>query len=77
MGGSKIIVPDGVRVEHSGRALLGWDEVDSRLTVRHRHRAPVVRIRSVSIMADNDVKRGAQRPWRWPWQRRERALPPG
>jgi Domain of unknown function (DUF1707)/Cell wall-active antibiotics response 4TMS YvqF len=76
-GGSKIIVPEGVHVEHSGRALLGWDEVDQPADVQAPPPgAPVVRIRSVSIMGGTDVKRGPQRPWRWPWQRRERSLPP-
>jgi Domain of unknown function (DUF1707)/Cell wall-active antibiotics response 4TMS YvqF len=77
MGGSKIVVPHGVHVEHTGRALLGWDEVDPPADDQPPPPgAPVVRIRSVSIMAGNDVKRGPQRPWRWPWQRRE-PLPPG
>jgi Domain of unknown function (DUF1707)/Cell wall-active antibiotics response 4TMS YvqF len=76
-GGSKIIVPDGVHVEHSGRALLGWDEVDQPAHGQAPPPgAPVVRIRAFSIMAGNDVKRGPQRPWRWPWERRERSLPP-
>jgi Domain of unknown function (DUF1707)/Cell wall-active antibiotics response 4TMS YvqF len=76
-GGSKIIVPDGVRVEHTGRALLGWDEVDQPADGHAPPPgAPVVRIHSVSIMGGNDVKRGPQRPWRWPWDRRERSLPP-
>jgi hypothetical protein len=77
-GGSKIIVPDGVRVEHTGRAVLGWDEVDRPAGGQEPPPgAPVVRIRSVSIMAGNDLKRGPQRPWRWPWQRPERSLPHG
>jgi hypothetical protein len=75
MGGSKIVVPPGVRVEHTGRALLGWDEVDPPADDHPpAPGAPVVRIRSVSLMAGNDIKRGPQRPWRWPWQRRE--IPP-
>ena len=68
-GGSKIIVPNGVHIEHQGRALLGWDEVDPPGADEPPPGAPVVRIRSVSLMAGNDVKRGPQRPWRWPWQR--------
>jgi hypothetical protein len=75
-GGSNIIVPHGVHVEHSGRGLLGWDEVDWPGEGHAPPGAPVVRIRSVSIMGGTDVKRGAPRPWRWPWQRRQRALPP-
>jgi Domain of unknown function (DUF1707)/Cell wall-active antibiotics response 4TMS YvqF len=69
-GGSNIIVPSGVHVEHRGRALLGWDEVDPLAEDEQPPPgAPVVRIRSVSVMAGNDVKRGPPRPWRWPWQR--------
>ena len=68
-GGSNIIVPNGVHIEHQGRALLGGDEVDPPGEDEPPPGAPVVRIRSVSVMAGNDVKRGPQRPWRWPWQR--------
>jgi Domain of unknown function (DUF1707) len=76
-GGSNIIVPHGVHVEHWGRGLLGWDEVDPPGEGEAPPPgAPVVRIRSVSIMGGTDVKRGAPRPWRWPWQRRPRSLPP-
>ena len=73
-GGSNIVVPDGVHVDYRGRGLLGWDEVDQPDAERTPPPgAPVVRIRSVSIMGGTDVKRRAPRPWRWPWQRR---LPP-
>jgi Domain of unknown function (DUF1707)/Cell wall-active antibiotics response 4TMS YvqF len=77
MGGSNIHVPDGVHVEHSGFGLLGWDEVEQPAgNEALPPGAPVVRIRSVSILGGTDVKRGTPRPWRWPWQRR-RELPPG
>jgi Domain of unknown function (DUF1707) len=75
-GGSNITVPHGVHVEHQGRGLLGWDEVDSPEGDPPPPGAPVVRIRSLSIMGGTDVKRGAPRPWRWPWQRRQQSLPP-
>jgi Domain of unknown function (DUF1707) len=75
-GGSNIIVPHGVHVEHQGRGLLGWDEVDPPEGDPPPPGAPVVRIRSLSIMGGTDVKRGAPRPWRWPWQRRQESLPP-
>jgi hypothetical protein len=72
-GGSNLVIPEGVRVEHRGRGLLGWDEVDSPGTPASSlpADAPVVRVRSVSILGGTDVKRGKPRPWRWPWQRRE------
>jgi hypothetical protein len=72
-GGSNIIVPHGVHVEHQGRGLLGWDEVDPPEGDPPPPGAPVVRIRSLSIMGGTDVKRGAPRPWRWPWQRRQQS----
>jgi Domain of unknown function (DUF1707)/Cell wall-active antibiotics response 4TMS YvqF len=76
-GGSKIVVPPGVHVAHSGFGLLGWDEVDQPEEAdAPPPGAPVVRIHSVSIMGGTDVKRGPQQPWRWPWQRRQRSLPP-
>ena len=78
MGGSNITVPRGVRVEHSGLGLLGWDKVEQpgEGEAPPPPGAPVVRIRSVSIMGGTDVKRGTERPWRWPWQRGRRELPP-
>jgi Domain of unknown function (DUF1707) len=76
-GGSNIVVPHGVHVDYRGRGLLGWDEVDSTGEAEPPPPgAPVVRIRSLSIMGGTDVKRGAPRPWRWPWQRRQQSLPP-
>jgi hypothetical protein len=75
-GGSNIIVPHGVHVDHLGRGLLGWDEVESPGGDPPPPGAPVVRIRSLSIMGGTDVKRGPPRPWRWPWQRRREPLPP-
>jgi hypothetical protein len=78
MGGSNIIVPDGVHVEHSGIGVLGWDKVEQPAGADALPPgAPVVRIRSISIMGGNDVKRSAPRPWVWPWQRRRRGLPSG
>lgn len=77
-GGSNIHVPDGVHVEHHGIGILGWDEVEPPAEGREPPPgAPVVRVRSVSIMAGTDIKRGPPRPWRWPWKRKERELPPG
>ena len=77
-GGSNIHVPDGVHVEHHGIGILGWDKVEPPPEGREPPPgAPVVRVRSVSIMGGTDIKRGPPRPWRRPWKRRERELPPG
>jgi hypothetical protein len=76
-GGSNIHVPDGVHVEHHGVGVLGWDEVEPAAEERDSPPgAPVVRVRSVSIMGGTDIRRGPPRPWRWPWKRKERGLPP-
>jgi hypothetical protein len=77
-GGSNIHVPDGVRVEHHGIGVLGWDKLEPPAEGREPSAdAPVVRVRSISIMGGTDVKRGPARSWRWPWKRRERELPRG
>ena len=76
-GGSNIHVPDGVHVEHHGVGVLGWDKVEPPAEGgAPAPGAPVVRVRSVSIMGGTDIKRGPPRPWRWPWKRKQRALPP-
>ena len=65
-GGSNIHVPDGVHVEHHGAGVLGWDKVEPPADGRQPPPgAPVVRVRSVSIMGGTDIKRGPPRPWRW------------
>ena len=61
LGGSNIIVPDGVQVEHSGFGLLGWEEVEPLNRDAPPRGAPVVRIRSISVLGGTDVKRGAPR----------------
>jgi hypothetical protein len=76
-GGSNVHVPDGVHVEHHGVGVLGWDKVEPPAEGgAPPPGAPVVRVRSISIMGGTDIKRGPPRPWRWPWKRKERALPP-
>jgi Domain of unknown function (DUF1707) len=73
-GGSNIHVPDGVHVEHHGVGVLGWDKLEPPAdSAQPPPGAPVVRVRSVSIMGGTDIKRGPPRPWRWPWKRKERA----
>jgi Domain of unknown function (DUF1707) len=76
-GGSNIHVPDGVHVEHHGVGILGWDKVEPPAEGGELPPgAPIVRVRSISIMGGTDIKRGPPRPWRWPWKRKERELPP-
>ena len=76
-GGSNIHVPDGVHVEHHGwESWVGTSSSRPRRVREPPPGAPVVRVRSVSIMGGTDIKRGPPRPWRWPWKRKERALPP-
>jgi hypothetical protein len=73
-GGSNIHVPDGVHVEHHGVGILGWDKVEPPAEGREPPPgAPMVRVRSISIMGGTDIKRGPPRPWRWPWKHKERA----
>jgi len=55
MGGSDIIVPEGVEVELSGFALLGGNDLKVE-GPRPRPAAPVVRVRAFSLMGGTDVK---------------------
>jgi hypothetical protein len=57
MGGSDIVVPEGVHVELEGFALLGGNRL--RLGSAHPPPgpgAPVVRVRAWSLMGGTDVK---------------------
>lgn len=69
MGGSKVHVPQGVHVEHSGFSLMGGDNIEADPSGPPPPGAPVVRVRSFNLMGGSDIKRGAPRPWRWPWGR--------
>jgi hypothetical protein len=66
MGGSDIIVPDGVRVELSGFAFMGGNDLRLEDTPSPPPGAPVVHVRAYSIMGGTDVKLrttvGSRRP---------------
>jgi hypothetical protein len=66
MGGSDIIVPDGVHVELSGFAFMGGNDLRLEDTPPPPPGAPLVRVRAYSIMGGTDVKlrttAGSRRP---------------
>jgi ketosteroid isomerase-like protein len=66
MGGSKIVVPDGVHVELSGFAFMGGNDLRMEDAPPPQPGAPVVRVRAYSVMGGTDVKRR---------RRKSRALP--
>ena len=55
MGGSDIVVPEGVEVELGGFALMGGNDLEVE-GPRPRPGAPVVRVRAYSLMGGTDVK---------------------
>jgi Domain of unknown function (DUF1707)/Cell wall-active antibiotics response 4TMS YvqF len=57
MGGSDVVVPDGVHVELSGFAFMGANDLKLESTSQPPPGAPVVRVRAWSIMGGTDVKR--------------------
>jgi hypothetical protein len=57
MGGSNIVVPDGVHVELSGFAFMGGNDLKLRGRPAPPPGAPVVRVRAWSVMGGTDVKR--------------------
>jgi Domain of unknown function (DUF1707)/Cell wall-active antibiotics response 4TMS YvqF len=61
MGGSEIVVPDGVHVELSGFAFMGGNGLRLEDAPSPPPGAPVVRVRAYSIMGGTDVKRGRRR----------------
>lgn len=61
MGGSDIVVPDGVHVELSGFAFMGGNDLRLEDTPSPPPGAPVVRVRAWSIMGGTDVKRSRRR----------------
>jgi hypothetical protein len=61
MGGSNIVVPDGVHVELSGFAFMGGNALKLEDGPPPPPGAPVVRVRAYSIMGGTDVKRARPR----------------
>ena len=61
MGGSDIVVPDGVHVELSGFAFMGGNDLKLEGRPPPPPGAPVVRVRAWSIMGGTDVKRSRRR----------------
>jgi hypothetical protein len=57
MGGSNIVVPDGVHVELSGFAFMGGNDLKLEGRPPPPPGAPVVRVRAWSVMGGTDVKR--------------------
>lgn len=66
MGGSNILVPEGVHVELSGFAFMGGNALRLEDTPAPAAGAPVVHVRAYSIMGGTDVKlratTGSRRP---------------
>jgi len=56
MGGSTIVVPDGVEVEPSGFALLGGNDVQLTDTPAPAN-APLLRIKTISVMGGTGIER--------------------
>jgi hypothetical protein len=57
MGGSDIVVPEGVHVEMGGFAFMGSNELRMEGAPPPPAGAPVVRVRAYSVMGGTDVKR--------------------
>lgn len=57
MGGVEVLVPDGVRVEVVGMAVMGGFSVNSSAASLDDPNAPLIRISGLAIMAGVDVKR--------------------
>jgi hypothetical protein len=57
MGGSNVIVPDGVHVELGGFAFMGGNDLKIEGRPAPHAGAPVVRVRAYSVMGGTDVKR--------------------
>jgi hypothetical protein len=62
MGGSDILVPDGVTVELGGFAFMGGNDLKLDDAPAPPPEAPVIRVRAYSIMGGTDVKRSNQAP---------------
>jgi hypothetical protein len=57
MGGSNIVVPDGVHVDLGGFAVMGGNGLKLKGRPAPAASAPVVRVRAWSLMGGTDVKR--------------------
>ncbi len=57
MGGSNVVVPDGVHVELGGFAFMGGNDLKIEGRPAPRAGAPVVRVRAYSLMGGTDVER--------------------
>jgi len=55
MGGSYIVVPEGVHVELSGFAFMGGNDLEAENAPPPPPGAPVLRVRAYSIMGGTDV----------------------
>ncbi len=62
MGGSDIVVPNGVHVELSGFAFLGGNDLRLADAPPPPPGAPVVRVRAYSVMGGTDVKSSPANP---------------
>jgi hypothetical protein len=60
MGGSNIVVPDGVHVELSGFAFMGGNDLKLKGRPEPPPGAPTVRVRAYSVMGGTDVKRSSR-----------------
>jgi hypothetical protein len=58
MGGSNIVVPDGVNVELGGFAFMGGNDLKTKAGARPQPGAPSVRVRAYSVMGGTDVRSG-------------------
>src|SRR5918998_1193421 len=61
MGGSKIVVPDGVHADLGGFAVMGGNSLRLQGAPPPPPGAPVVRVRAYSIMGGTDVRRAKRR----------------
>ncbi len=62
MGGSEIIVPDGVHVELSGFAFMGGNDIRAQEGPPPPASAPVVRVRAYSVMGGTTIRGRVGRP---------------
>jgi hypothetical protein len=61
MGGSDILVPDGVHIELGGFAFMGGNDVKLDDAPPPPRGAPTIRVRAYSVMGGTDIKRARDR----------------